>query len=90
MLWVKYKLCQIKKEELSGVKVSRRRFLAVSTAAAVGAVVAGVVVGAVGGYLAGQAAAPAKTVTATETRTITTTLAPGAPTTITHKQSHNQ
>jgi branched-chain amino acid transport system substrate-binding protein len=71
------------KEELSGVKVSRRRFLAVSTAAAVGAVVAGVVVGAVGGYLAGQAAAPAKTVTATETRTVTTTLAPGAPTTIT-------
>jgi branched-chain amino acid transport system substrate-binding protein len=65
------------------VKVSRRKFLGVSTAAAVGGIVAGVVVGAVGGYLAGQSAAPAKTVTATETKTVTTTLAPGAPTTIT-------
>jgi iron(III) transport system substrate-binding protein len=65
------------------MKISRRKFLGVSTAAAVGAVVGGVIVGAVGGYLAGQSAAPAKTVTATETRTVTTTLAPGAPTTIT-------
>jgi peptide/nickel transport system substrate-binding protein len=55
------------------VKVSRRKFLGVSTAAAVGGIVAGVVVGAVGGYLAGQSAAPAKTVTATETKTVTIT-----------------
>jgi len=71
------------KDVARGVKVSRRKFLGVSTAAAVGGIVAGVIVGAVGGYLAGQSAAPAKTVTATETRTVTTTLAPGAPTTIT-------
>ena len=66
------------------VRLSRRRFLGVTTAAAVGGIVGGVIVGAVGGYLAGQAAAPAKTVTetkvATETRTVTTTLAPAAPT----------
>jgi hypothetical protein len=66
------------KEELSGVKVSRRRFLAVSTAAAVGGIVAGVVAGVVGGYFAGQATAPEKTVTVA-----------GTPTTVT-KQSHNQ
>ena len=49
------------KEELSGVKVSRRSFLAVSTAAAVVGIVAGVVAGVVGGYFAGQATAPEKT-----------------------------
>jgi len=63
------------------VKLSRRRFLGVSTAAAAGGIVGGIIVGAVGGYLAGQAAAPK--VTTTETRTVTTTQAPGAPTTIT-------
>jgi ABC-type branched-subunit amino acid transport system substrate-binding protein len=67
-------------------RVSRRRFLAVSTAAAVGGIVAGVVAGVVGGYFAGQATAPEKTVTVagtpttvtqtvTETKTVTTTAA---------------
>jgi branched-chain amino acid transport system substrate-binding protein len=50
-------------------KLSRRRFLGASTAAAVGGIVGGVIVGAVGGYLAGQSAAPPTTVT--ETRTVT-------------------
>lgn len=50
-------------------KFTRRRFLGVSTAAAVGGIVGGVIVGAVGGYLAGQTAAP--TTTFTETRTVT-------------------
>jgi peptide/nickel transport system substrate-binding protein len=50
-------------------KLSRRKFLAISTAAAVGGIVGGVIVGAVGGYLAGQATAPEKKVT--ETRTVT-------------------
>jgi carbon-monoxide dehydrogenase small subunit len=61
-------------------KISRRKFLGVSTAAAAGGIVGGLIVGAVGGYLAGQAAAPAATTvtstvtkTATETRTVTTT-----------------
>jgi branched-chain amino acid transport system substrate-binding protein len=67
--------------EVEHNKISRRKFLGVSTAAAVGGIVGGVIVGAVGGYLAGQTAAPEKTVT--ETRTVTTTLAPGAPTTVT-------
>jgi len=60
-------------EQEKGKKISRRKFLGVSTAAAVGGVVGGIIVGAVGGYLAGQAAAPVTTVTSTTTRTVTTT-----------------
>ncbi|MEM3734896.1 MAG: ABC transporter substrate-binding protein, partial [Nitrososphaerales archaeon] len=72
-----------KKDNTGAVRFSRRRFLAVSTAAAVGGVVGGVVVGAVGGYLAGQAAAPApKTVTETKTTTVG-----AAPTTTTVTQT---
>jgi len=59
-------------------KISRRKFLGVSTAAAAGGVVGGLIVGAVGGYLAGQTAAPAQTVTETKTTTVG-----GAPTTVT-------
>jgi len=75
-------------------KISRRKFLGVSTAAAAGGVVGGLIVGAVGGYLAGQAAVPAaKTVTSIETKTATVTQTaatatvtvtqPGAATTVT-------
>ena len=38
------------------VRLSRRKFLGVSAAAAVGGVVGGIIVGAVGGYLAGLSA----------------------------------
>ena len=62
-------------EKVMGKKISRRKFLGVSTAAAVGGVVGGIIVGAVGGYLAGQAAAPAATVTSTTTKTVTQTAA---------------
>ncbi len=59
-------------------KLTRREFLGVTKAAAVGGVIAAGVVGAAAGYFAGTGAAPAKTVT----RTTTVTQA-GAPTTIT-------
>ncbi|MEM1994345.1 MAG: amino acid ABC transporter substrate-binding protein [Nitrososphaerales archaeon] len=54
-------------------KLSRRKFLGVSTAAAVGGIVGGLVVGAVGGYLAGQTSAPALTVTETKATTVQAT-----------------
>ncbi|MEM3890532.1 MAG: (2Fe-2S)-binding protein [Nitrososphaerales archaeon] len=56
-------------------RITRRKFLGVSTAAAAGGVVGGIIVGAVGGYLAGQAAAPpAATTTVTTTKTATQTV----------------
>ncbi|MEM3734674.1 MAG: ABC transporter substrate-binding protein, partial [Nitrososphaerales archaeon] len=71
-----------KKDELEEKhKISRRKFLGVSTAAAAGGIVGGLVVGAVGGYLAGQSAAPPATVT--ETKTTTVTAATAAPQTVT-------
>jgi len=70
------------------VKLSRRRFLGVSAAAAVGGVVGGIIVGAVGGYLAGQSAAPPKTVTETKTLTqAAQTVTVTQPTTITVTQT---
>lgn len=51
------------------VDLSRRRFLALSTAATAGAVAAGVVVAGVGGYFAGQAAQPTPPVTQPPTGT---------------------
>lgn len=73
----------------SSFRLSRRRFLGVSTAAAVGGIVGGVIVGAVGGYLAGQSAAPPTTITQTKTvtqaaQTIT------QPTTITTERTTTQ
>ncbi|MEM4417188.1 MAG: BMP family ABC transporter substrate-binding protein, partial [Nitrososphaerota archaeon] len=48
-------------------KVSRRRFLGVSSATAAGAVAAAAVVAGIGGYLGGQATAPPREVVKTET-----------------------
>ncbi|GBC69949.1 Purine-binding protein [archaeon HR01] len=52
-------------------KVSRRKFLGVSTATAAGAVAAAAVVAGIGGYLGGQAMAPPREVVKTETVPVT-------------------
>jgi branched-chain amino acid transport system substrate-binding protein len=66
-------------------KLSRRKFLGVSSGVAAGALVGGLVVGGVAGYFGGQAAVPAPT---TVTKTATTTIAgTGATTTQTVTQN---
>ena len=64
-------------------KFDRRRFLAVSTGAAIGGIVGGVIVGAVGGYLAGSQAAPAVEKTVTKTTTVRETVTQTATATAT-------
>ncbi|MEM4289279.1 MAG: ABC transporter substrate-binding protein [Nitrososphaerota archaeon] len=71
-------------------KISRREFLALSKAAAVGGVVGGLVVGGIAGYFAGlSAAGPGRTQTVTQTATVggaavTTTATQVLTQTITH------
>ncbi len=57
-------------------RLTRRKFLGVSTGAAAGAVAAGAIIGGIAGYFAGQSTAPTKEVT----RTVTTTVAGPAQT----------
>ena len=57
-------------------RLTRRKFLGVSTGAAAGAVAAGAIIGGIAGYLGGQATAPTREVT----RTVTTTVAGPAQT----------
>jgi branched-chain amino acid transport system substrate-binding protein len=76
-------------------KVSRRKFIGLSTAAAAGGVVGGLVIGGVAGYFGGQMATPPQTITntATETKTATSTITTtvgGAPTTQTVTQTVTQ
>ncbi|MEM4405293.1 MAG: BMP family ABC transporter substrate-binding protein, partial [Nitrososphaerota archaeon] len=60
-------------------KISRRKFLGVSTSTAAGAVAAAAVVAGIGGYFGGQATAPAREVVRTETVTQTKTETVSAP-----------
>ncbi|MDJ0268994.1 MAG: BMP family ABC transporter substrate-binding protein [Aigarchaeota archaeon] len=57
-------------------RLTRRKFLGVSTGAAAGAVAAGAIIGGIAGYFAGQSTAPTREVT----RTVTTTVAGPAQT----------